>query len=170
MYAKKRGLGVLCVVFGVLSVVGCSGHGKASSRRSANDSGAAASASNITYSSATQIAAKLRAAGLGCASFHKAALSIDIDGMPTPKDQKQCDVGNGAAGVVDTSLQVYADGASLQRGLKMGVQTACGFGATHLPYQVAGANWYVGTAYNKVLAMKVAAATGGVESEPKLSC
>ena len=123
-----------------------------------------------TYDSASAIAAKLTAAHLGCASFQKAPFDVQIDGMPKAKDQKQCLVGDAADGTVNTAIAVYADRQTLQRALTAGTRAACDFGAKHLPYQVTGTNWDIGTAYNEILARKVAAATGGVESQPRPNC
>jgi hypothetical protein len=151
---------VLLLLFFAVIVAACSSGGGTASPK----------ASGPSYASVDAIAAKLRAADLGCAKYQKEDINIDIEGLPKPKDQKFCEVGNGKLGTVITQITIESDSAATARAEKAAMALACGFHPSHLPYEVGGSNWKIGTAYNKKLTDAVAAATGGVASQPKLKC
>ena len=152
---------VLHVTAVVLALAGCgSGH---SARPSLSKP------SGPAYTSVAELAAKLRAAGLGCAKWQQSPVDIKVDGVVSPTAKQICDIGNGAVGHVISQIALYDNAAAVQRALDEGRQLACSFGAKQMTYEVVGANWQIGAAYNAPLAAKMAAATGGSVSHAK-SC
>jgi hypothetical protein len=130
-------------------LVSCGGGSKTDSK--------AASKAGPTYKTVDDLAKKIAAGGLGCTALEEPGFEADT-GAAKPKQQKACTINK-----VYTTLQVYSDAKKLKSALDSNQTTTCRFTkkGQKTPYDVRGANWYVGTAYDGGLAKKLAKATGG---------
>ena len=110
--------------------------------------------SGTSYTSVDAIAAKLRAAHLGCLKWLGSGGDVEIEGLPKPEDSNMCEVGTDGLGKIDTQIVIYKDAATMQRVYQAGERLGCAFHPKKWPYQVTGANWQLGTGYYATLARR----------------
>ena len=110
-----------------------------------------------SYGSVDAIAAKLRAAGLGCSKYDP---NYSYDDDPKPKGSNECVVGNRTVGTVSAAITVYGNAATFDKSGSPDFATSCVL-IGDVRYSVIGPNWIIPLREHAKLAGDVAAATGG---------